>query len=413
MDHPNVMRFHQAWMETTPSSETASTATTEGSTSGAGHAADYECPEPPPSSPRLRTPGVKACGPSSASGEWRPPASSDDESHILFAADSDEPPAYEEHRWGDAQAKPKKGGKAPSTKNSAEKKAAPPEDECGTQVALHIALELCRESNLLSWIANRNAMCKGKDPGEDARCLQAHKGLSIFIQCARALAHLHEQSCVHRDVKPANILFAPDGKVRLGDFGLAKILPASEVEAIDPSEPLSPDAEHATRNVGTPSYAGPEQLDGRVLGPSADVYSLGVALLELLCPFPTHMERASVLENLRERREVPAAVALKFPTLATLVVSMTDPDPAKRPTPWEILSLTKQANREVRRVRASERAAKWAAESRPKSTESRKWVCSAALCWRRRCCLHHGLACRRSAATQRRAEMFRARSQKL
>lgn len=100
------------------------------------------------------------------------------------------------------------------------------------------------------------------------------EALSLFTQAARALAQLHRQRLVHRDVKPANFLLRADGSLVLADFGLV-----AEQGSVDPAF-----AEGAV--VGTPRYVAPEQLQGAPAAPAADVYSLGVLLYEMLCGRP-------------------------------------------------------------------------------------------------------------------------------
>jgi len=100
------------------------------------------------------------------------------------------------------------------------------------------------------------------------------QALGLAAQAARALAQLHRQKLVHRDVKPANFLLRADGTLVLADFGLAV-----EAGALDP-------ASGAGAVVGTPRYVAPEQLQGAPAAPAADVYSLGVLLYELLCGRP-------------------------------------------------------------------------------------------------------------------------------
>lgn len=93
--------------------------------------------------------------------------------------------------------------------------------------------------------------------------------LSIIEQTARALHAAHEDGLVHRDVKPGNLLITPNGKVKITDFGIARV--ADQV------------ALTATGQVmGTVQYLAPEQATGKPATPSTDIYSLGVVAYEAL-----------------------------------------------------------------------------------------------------------------------------------
>eukprot|EP00439_Symbiodinium_sp_Y106_P062698 s488_g9.t1 len=83
---------------------------------------------------------------------------------------------------------------------------------------------------------------------------------------------------------------------------------------------------------GTPCYASPEQLAGKDMDTSTDVFSLGIVLAELICPVQTQMERAAVLEALRGRRELGGDQEL-----AAIAVRMTDPVPSLRPSAAQLL----------------------------------------------------------------------------
>jgi serine/threonine protein kinase/tetratricopeptide (TPR) repeat protein len=105
----------------------------------------------------------------------------------------------------------------------------------------------------------------------DASALGLRSRLTLFVSICRAVAAAHRQLIVHRDLKPSNILVTAEGRVKLLDFGIAKL--------------LDDDAELPTRTgfgALTPEYAAPEQVRGEAVTTSADVYALGVVLHELL-----------------------------------------------------------------------------------------------------------------------------------
>ncbi len=91
----------------------------------------------------------------------------------------------------------------------------------------------------------------------------------IGSSLAGALAYVHSQGVVHRDVKPANILLGSDGRARLTDFGIARLVDTSSLTLTGTM-------------LGTATYMAPEQLEDHAVGPAADVWSLGIVLLECL-----------------------------------------------------------------------------------------------------------------------------------
>ncbi|WP_210712806.1 serine/threonine-protein kinase [Pseudomonas sp. MWU349] len=100
--------------------------------------------------------------------------------------------------------------------------------------------------------------------------LTPEQGLTYIRQIASALGYAHAQGLVHRDVKPANILFRADGTAVLSDFGIAK--------SLDDRTQFT----QAGFAVGTPSYMSPEQARGQDIDGRADLYALGVVLYEIL-----------------------------------------------------------------------------------------------------------------------------------
>lgn len=118
--------------------------------------------------------------------------------------------------------------------------------------------------------------------------LPPREAAGILKSIAEAVAYAHERSIIHRDLKPANILISKEGTPRVVDFGLAKQLVAdSELTATG-------------QVMGTPSYMPPEQAAGRTeeIGTSADVYSLGATLYELITGRPP-FQAASTFDVIR------------------------------------------------------------------------------------------------------------------
>lgn len=139
----------------------------------------------------------------------------------------------------------------------------------------------------------------------------------IGAALASALAHVHAAHVVHRDVKPSNILLDGSGAPYLTDFGISRLLDSTTRTV-------------AGALVGTAAYVAPEQVLGRGAGPAADVYGLGLVLLECL---KGEVEYPGVpLEAAVARLHRPPVVPPGLPgDLAELVAAMTASDEDDRP----------------------------------------------------------------------------------
>ncbi|MFZ0043948.1 MAG: serine/threonine-protein kinase, partial [Solirubrobacteraceae bacterium] len=114
----------------------------------------------------------------------------------------------------------------------------------------------------------------------------------VAAQLCRALAQAHAQRIVHRDVKPANILISARGRVKVGDFGVARLAEGSTEGA-------------AATIVGTPKYMAPEQGRGLPTTPATDIYSVGVVLYEMISGRPPFVEESAVALAVRHLQDPP------------------------------------------------------------------------------------------------------------
>jgi eukaryotic-like serine/threonine-protein kinase len=104
----------------------------------------------------------------------------------------------------------------------------------------------------------------------------------IARQIVEALEAAHERGIVHRDLKPANIKLAPDRKVKVLDFGLAKALSADETDGGLSHSPTKVSGSMAGVIMGTAAYMSPEQARGRVVDARTDIWAFGCVLYEML-----------------------------------------------------------------------------------------------------------------------------------
>jgi serine/threonine-protein kinase len=103
--------------------------------------------------------------------------------------------------------------------------------------------------------------------------------LEIGVAVADALAEAHGKGIIHRDIKPANVMIANDGRVKVLDFGLAKLSPADSAGDLDATEALELTQEGSV--LGTVPYMSPEQLRGHEVDARSDLFSLGILIYQL------------------------------------------------------------------------------------------------------------------------------------
>jgi serine/threonine protein kinase len=148
---------------------------------------------------------------------------------------------------------------------------------------------------------------------------------SVGAQVAETLAFVHSRGIIHRDVKPANILLGRAGKVKLADFGIARL--------VDQDSGLT----RTGFAMGTVAYVSPEQVRGDPLTGAADVYSLGLVLLEALSGRREYDggDLAAAQERLARAPSIPDDLPHPWPLLLR---EMTALDPQDRPTPEQVVA---------------------------------------------------------------------------
>ncbi|GMH37950.1 hypothetical protein BSKO_05834 [Bryopsis sp. KO-2023] len=179
---------------------------------------------------------------------------------------------------------------------------------------MHIVMEYCEEGDLAGYLKDQN--------GE---YLEENEIMLKFVQICLALQNIHNKGILHRDLKTQNIFLSSKGIVKLGDFGISKVLGADQAMA--------------RSMVGTPYYLSPEMCEDKPYGPKSDVWSLGCVLYELC-----------TLKHAFDGGSLPALVIKilsgKFPPippkyseqLKNVVNKVLSKDPDARPTLDEILN---------------------------------------------------------------------------
>jgi serine/threonine protein kinase/Tfp pilus assembly protein PilF len=175
--------------------------------------------------------------------------------------------------------------------------------------------------------------------------------LDITNQICDGLSEAHEADIVHRDIKPENILIDKNGRVKILDFGLAKLRGVSKLTK-------------ETSTLGTIHYMSPEQIQGQEVDHRSDIWSLGVVLYEMLTvqlPFKGEYESAIIYSILNEEQESIQNISKDIPSkLQQVVIKTLEKDPEKRyqhinNVLTDLKSIKKQSESERRSLQSSQK----------------------------------------------------------
>uniref|UniRef100_A0A8C2BQ12 Protein kinase containing Z-DNA binding domains n=1 Tax=Cyprinus carpio TaxID=7962 RepID=A0A8C2BQ12_CYPCA len=173
---------------------------------------------------------------------------------------------------------------------------------------LFIQMEFCEGGTLTDWIKARNYLKKQRNK------VEIHK---IFYEIITGVEFIHAEKLIHRDLKPDNILFGADGKVKIGDFGLV-------TQTDQNGDPIE------RSNRGTPTYMSPEQENKKNYDEKTDIFPLGLVWFEMLWKISTGMERAELLKDLKNQRS-PKVFRQSYPTESKFITKMLSYSPEHRP----------------------------------------------------------------------------------
>ena len=175
------------------------------------------------------------------------------------------------------------------------------------QGTYYIVMEYVRGADLKSGIKQRGAISQ-------------RKAAEIGAEVCQALMVAHKQDIVHRDIKPQNIMIQPDGNIKVMDFGISHA-----------KNSVKPTTESV---LGTAHYISPEQAQGKALGATSDIYSLGVVLYECVTgqvPFDGPDAVSVAVKQVKEEPLPPSAVNPDVDEgMEAIILRAMEKDPAKR-----------------------------------------------------------------------------------
>ncbi len=214
---------------------------------------------------------------------------------------------------------------------------------------------------VLEYIAGGTLKSKLKQLKSEDKEFPISEVVNYGIQMAEALAHAHRHQIIHRDIKTDNMMLTEDGKVKLTDFGLAKLCGSTQLTKTGST-------------LGTAAYMSPEQIRGEEVDQRSDIFSFGIVLYELVTshlPFRGEFEAALSYSILNENPPSIKSLRQKVPqTLEQIINHCLEKDRSKRyQSVDEIVKELKNVERDL--SRSGER-------SEDRSTKMR-WIVAAVI----------------------------------
>lgn len=188
-------------------------------------------------------------------------------------------------------------------------------DSFHARAKLCLIMEWCRKGDLQQFLRKRK------------RPLKEEKAVRIAAQIAAGLRAIHAMRVIHRDVKTANCFICLDGRIKIGDLGVARVLGSK--------------SSMAKTMVGTPYYFSPELCENKPYGAKSDIWALGCILYEcctLKHPFTARNQGALVYKIVSGKYEPVSKDAFSI-DLVRLADALLSRDPRKRPTADDVLRL--------------------------------------------------------------------------
>jgi eukaryotic-like serine/threonine-protein kinase len=157
----------------------------------------------------------------------------------------------------------------------------------------YIVMELVEGTELRRYLRSRGV-------------LDVDRAVIIAHDAALGLGAAHRRGIVHRDVKPQNVLVGRDGSIKLTDFGIASVYKDVNAERLTTPE----------MTMGTLQYYAPEQAQGEILTPAADVYALGIVMYEMVTGHPPFDGDSPVAVAMQHIQDVPIPPSHLNPNLS-------------------------------------------------------------------------------------------------